>query len=68
MKKILCPQCKIGRFRVRNEKGESLVVEVNENFEIFPLYENQSLEGFDLETLYCLGCSWSGSSKKLVKH
>lgn len=67
MKKLLCPKCKIGRFRVKNEKGESVVVEVSETFEILPIYPDQSLEGFNLEELFCLGCSWSGSSRKLVK-
>ncbi len=68
MRNLLCPQCKIKRFRVKNEIGESIVVTVNENFEVEPLHSEDSLEGFDLETLYCLGCSWSGTAKKLVKY
>lgn len=68
MKKKLCPQCKVGRFRVLNASGDALVVEVNELFEIVPVHPDQSLEGFDLDTLYCLGCSWKGGAKKLVKH
>lgn len=68
MKKLLCPQCKIQRFRVKNDIGETVVVTVNENFEIEPLYPDVSLEGFDLETIYCLGCSWSGHPRKLVSH
>jgi hypothetical protein len=27
----------------------------------------ENMEGFDLTIIYCLGCSWSGSPKKLVK-
>ncbi len=65
MKKLLCPQCKIQRFRVRNQAGDSVVVTVTENLEIVPIHEGESLEGFDLDILYCLGCSWSGSVKKL---
>lgn len=53
---------------MKNEKGESVVVEVSETFEILPIYPDQSLEGFNLEELFCLGCSWSGSSQKLVKY
>jgi hypothetical protein len=67
MKKLLCPQCKIGRFQVKNENGESVVVVVNEQHEIIPLHEGTSLEGFDLTVLYCLGCSWKGSDKRLSK-
>lgn len=66
MKKLLCPQCKIGRFQIKNEAGESVVVIVNDNHEILPLNPEQSLEGFDLSVLYCLGCSWKGSDKRLT--
>jgi len=65
MKKLLCPQCKVGRFQVKNDAGESVVVIVNENHEILPLHEGVSLDGFDLSVLYCLGCSWKGSVKRL---
>ncbi|MFW9596794.1 MAG: hypothetical protein ACMV0Y_02480 [Paludibacter sp.] len=68
MRKLLCPKCKIGRFRVRNTKGESIVVEVSELHEIIPIHEGVSLEGYNLDELFCLGCSWSGSAQKLVKH
>lgn len=61
MKKLNCPQCKINRFGVRNEKGESVVVTVNDAYEIIPIHPEESLEGFDLNIVYCLGCSWSGS-------
>ena len=65
MKKLNCPQCKINRFRVCNEKGESVVVIVNDAYEIIPIHPEESLEGFDLSIVYCLGCSWSGSPRKL---
>lgn len=67
-KNKLCPQCKIHRFRVKNEKGESVVVTVNENLEVIPIHEGTSLDGFDLELLYCLGCSWKGSPRQLSEH
>ncbi len=66
MKKKLCPQCKIHRFRVKNENGDSVVVVVNEQHEVIPIHPEESLEGFDLTVLYCLGCSWKGHSKSLL--
>ena len=69
MKKLNCPQCKINRFRVRNAKGESVVVTVNDAYEIIPIHPEESLEGFDLSIVYCLGCSWSGWPDRLThKH
>jgi hypothetical protein len=51
---------------VKNEKGDSVVVVVNEQFEVIPIHPEESLEGFDLEILYCLGCSWKGHFKSLL--
>ncbi|OIP82162.1 MAG: hypothetical protein AUK44_08400 [Porphyromonadaceae bacterium CG2_30_38_12] len=69
MKKKLCPQCKISRFMVKNKIGEHVVVTVNEKLEIIPIYPEQSLDGFNLDILYCLGCSWKGSARSLTsKH
>ncbi len=65
-KNKLCPQCKIRRFQVKNEKGEAVVVTVDQDFNIIPIHEGTSLEGFDLDTLYCLGCSWKGGVKRLI--
>ncbi len=62
----LCPQCKIRRFQVKNDAGQSVVVMVSENNEIIPIHDDESLEGFDLTVLYCLGCSWNGSVKSLI--
>ena len=62
----LCPQCKIRRFQVKNDAGQSVVVMVSENNEIIPIHDDESLEGFDLTVLYCLGCSWKGSVKSLI--
>ena len=65
-KNKLCPQCKIRRFQVKNDNGDCIVVTVTENNEIIPVHDNESLEGFDLDVLYCLGCSWKGSVRSLV--
>lgn len=56
----LCPQCDIRRFCVKNEVGERCVVTVSKDGIIEPIHPEESLDGFDLETLYCLGCSWRG--------
>ena len=67
MKKLLCPQCKIAAMYVKNEQGERLLVYVLENGEVVPKYPEDSMEGFDLTEVFCLGCSWHGSPKRLVK-
>ena len=61
MKRRLCPQCKIPNFYVLNEKKERRLVFVTVEFEVIAAKEGESLEGFDLTVIYCLGCSWSGS-------
>lgn len=66
MKDLLCPQCKIHRFCVKNELGESVVVTVTEKLEIIPIHAHESLNGFDLTVLFCLGCSWRGSPESLA--
>ena len=66
MKNLHCPQCEVQRFQVKNELNEYLVVTVNEYFEIYPIHSADSLIGFDLKIVYCLGCSWKGSPKSLT--
>lgn len=66
-KKSLCPQCKVGAFYLKNEQGERRLVYVLETGEVVPKYPSDSLEGYDTEVVYCLGCSWNGSPKRLVK-
>lgn len=51
---------------VKNEQGDRLLVYVLEDGKIVPKSPEESLEGFDLTEVYCLGCSWHGSSKRLV--
>lgn len=65
---LLCPQCKIRRFYVKNAEGKQCVVQVTTDYEVVPVNPEDSLEGFNTETLYCLGCSWSGSIKSLQKY
>ena len=65
MKILHCPQCETHRFHVKNKSKDSVVVTVTEQFEVIPVHPTDSLEGFDLTMLYCLGCSWQGSPHSL---
>lgn len=53
---------------VKNANGDRCLVFVTADFEVVASKEGSSLEGFDTETIYCLGCSWSGTVKKLVRY
>lgn len=68
MRKRLCPQCDIHRFHIKNQMGEFMIVTVTKDYEIVPVNEGDSLDGYDLSVLYCLGCSWQGSVKSLKYH
>lgn len=65
---MLCPQCKVGVFCVKNTVGDRLTVYITEQGEVVPKYPDVSLDGYDLSEVYCLGCSWHGSPKRLVKY
>ncbi|HXK76596.1 MAG TPA: hypothetical protein PLK40_09020 [Bacteroidaceae bacterium] len=68
MKKALCPQCKIPSFYVMNEAGDRRLVYVDETTgEVVVRNEGETLDGFDLSIVYCLGCSWKGAPRKLMK-
>ncbi|MDY3788180.1 hypothetical protein [Bacteroides fluxus] len=67
MRKMLCPQCKVGAFFVMNERGERLPVYVSDKGEIVPKDATASLEGYDLSEVYCFSCSWHGFPKRLVR-
>ena len=54
MRKMICPQCKVGAFFVLNGSGERLPVYVSREGEIVEVY--------------CLCCSWHGSPKRLLKY
>lgn len=68
MKKKLCPQCKIAAMYVKNEQGERLLVYVTEEGKVVPKDPEHSLEGYDISEVFCLGCSWHGSPRRLVKY
>jgi len=65
---LVCPQCGIIRFLVKNQKGDSVVVQVTRDFEVVQVNPDDHLEGFNLDFLYCLGCSWKGNIKSLKKY
>lgn len=67
MRKLLCPQCKIAALYVKNDRNVRLLVYVMEDGEVVPKNPADSMDGFDLTEVYCLGCSWHGSPKRLVK-
>ncbi|MEG1615582.1 MAG: hypothetical protein RR202_01100 [Bacteroidales bacterium] len=68
LRKLVCPQCKIGNFYVKNQAGERRLVFVLSDFSIVTAKEGECLDGFDLTEVFCLGCSWHGSPKRLVKY
>lgn len=68
MRKLLCPQCKMGAMYVKNDAGDRLLVYVDDKGCVVPRNAEDSLEGFDLSIVYCLGCSWHGSPRRMVKY
>ncbi|PLX17395.1 MAG: hypothetical protein C0597_07045 [Marinilabiliales bacterium] len=68
MRYMVCPQCGISNFYVLNERGERLNVKVSRELVIICNDKSESLEGFNLNVLYCLGCSWSGPINQLNKY
>ena len=67
MRKLMCPQCGIAAFYIKNTEGERRLVYVSEEGEVIPKNPWEDMEGFDPDIVYCLGCSWSGSPKRLVR-
>jgi len=68
MKFMVCPQCGISNFFIKNDKGEKLNVKVSRELEIIPNDKLKSLDGFDQSIVFCLGCSWYGKSSQLKKY
>lgn len=68
MRKLVCPQCKVAAVYVKNEKGDRLPVYVTDNGQIVPKDPGASLDGFNLEEVFCLGCSWHGNPRRMVRY
>jgi len=64
---LTCPQCGITNFYVKDNQGNRLLVKVDTDFQIIPVNNNETLDGFNLDELFCLGCSWHGIKNKLKK-
>ncbi|MBU3854998.1 MULTISPECIES: hypothetical protein [Bacteroides] len=67
MKKKLCPQCKIPSVYVKNEKGERRLVYVTSDGTVVPKNPEETLDGYDLSEVFCLGCSWHGSPSRMAR-
>mgnify|MGYP006910719066 CR=1 FL=1 len=65
---MICPQCGIANFYIKNEKGERINVKVTRELEIVAKDSSQSLERFKIDIIYCLGCSWKGKVTELKKY
>jgi hypothetical protein len=65
---MVCPQCGISNFFLKNEQGERLNVKVSRELEIVLVDKSKSIEGFNIEELFCLGCSWHGKIRELKKY
>lgn len=65
MRYLVCPQCGISNFYVKNHQGEKLIVKVSGELDIVPVDKLKNLEAYNLEILYCLGCSWQGKVSEL---
>ena len=51
-----------------DKNGNVAIVQVTITHEIVPVDKNINLEDFDLDVLYCLGCSWKGRKNKLIRY
>lgn len=52
---------------VKNEQGDRLLVYITKEGVVIPKDGEALTEGFDFTEVYCLGCSWHGSPKRLTK-
>lgn len=68
MKFMICPQCGIANFYVKNEKGERINVKVSSELEIIPVDTTRRIEDFNTNELFCLGCSWHGKITELKNY
>ena len=67
MKKLLCPKCQIPNFYLKGNGVDILPIYVTSDGEIIAKREGVTLDGYDADTIYCFGCSWSGSVIVLMK-
>lgn len=65
---MVCPQCGIANFYVKNDAGERLNVKVSSVLGIIPVDKSKNIDVYNLEILYCLGCTWQGKVSELKKY
>ena len=63
----MCPKCQIPNFYLKGDGGDVMPIYVTSDGVIVPKREDNTLEGYDTDVIYCLGCSWSGSLNALMK-
>jgi hypothetical protein len=69
IKHLLCPQCGIHRLFVRNTEGRDVFFHVNPDGAPFPTEQSKAdLAGLDFSEIRCVGCSWKGPIRKLVRY
>lgn len=68
-KYLLCPQCGVHRFFIRRPDNAQVFFHVDEQHQPVPTQQSHAnLEGLDFPLIYCCGCSWKGSPRKLVRY
>lgn len=59
---LLCKQCGVHRFFVKNKDGDNIYFHIDFEREPFPTEQsNSDLTGLDFSEIHCCGCSWIGS-------
>ena len=66
MKYRTCPQCGITNFYLKDNSGNMLLVKISADGKIIPKNPDANLNNFDINIIYCLGCSWEGTIDELV--
>ena len=61
------PQPETFHNRSAESTARLLLVYITKEGVVIPKDEEASTEGFDFTEVYCLGCSWHGSPKRLIK-
>ena len=61
MRKRMCPKCQIPNFYLKGDGEDILPIYVTLDGDIIAKREGDTLDGYDTDTIYCLGCSWSGN-------
>lgn len=67
-KHLKCPQCGISNFYVKDNQGNRLLVKVDLDLQIIPANPDAKIDGYNIEELFCLGCSWHGLKNKLKRY